>query len=66
MAKLKLCRFCKSKPIVESWNSKGLMFMVKCPKDDCKVPFNGYPTGHNLDEVKKEWNRRNENEGDTL
>ena len=55
---LQPCRFCKSKPIVETWKSNGWMFMVKCPKADCGVPHNGYPTGHNLDEVKEEWNRR--------
>ena len=32
--------------------------MVKCNNPDCPVPENGYPEGRNLDELKKEWNRR--------
>lgn len=55
---LKPCPFCGKKPIIERWNSGGSMYMVKCNNPDCPVPVNGYPAGHNLDEVKEQWNRR--------
>ena len=55
------CKLCGKKPIVERWSSGGLMYMVKCNNPDCSVPVNGYPAGRNLDEVIKEWDRRNEN-----
>ena len=37
--------------------------MVKCNNPDCKVPVEGYPTGRNLDEVEREWNRRIQRNG---
>lgn len=58
VTELKNCRYCGKKPIIEHWSSGGLMFIVKCNSPDCNVPVEGYPTGHNLDEVKGEWNRR--------
>ena len=63
MSKLKLkpCRFCKGTKItVEMWASGGMMYMVKCNNQDCPVPPEGYPTGRKLDEVKEEWNSRQE------
>lgn len=39
-----------------------IMYMVKCNNPDCPVPVTSYPTGHNLDEVIAEWNRRADNE----
>ena len=53
------CRFCGKSPIVERWSSGGLMYMVKCNNPNCCVPPEGYPTGRNLEEVAKEWNKRN-------
>lgn len=32
--------------------------MVKCNNPNCPVSVTSYPTGHNLDEVIAEWNRR--------
>lgn len=58
--KLKPCKYCGKKNIVvERWSSGGMMYMVKCNNPACPVPQDGYPTGRNLDTVKKEWNRRN-------
>lgn len=59
---LKPCPLCGRKPIIERWRSGVAMYMVKCNNPDCPVPANGYPAGHNLDEVKKQWNRRAVNE----
>lgn len=59
---LKPCPFCGRKPIIERCRSGGAMHMVKCNNPDCPVPVNGYPAGHNLDEVKEQWNRREGNE----
>lgn len=58
--KLKPCPLCGKNPIIERWSSGGCMYMVKCNNPDCQVPENGYPAGHNIDEVKKQWNRRYE------
>lgn len=58
---LKPCQLCGRKPIIEHWQSGGLMYMVKCNNPDCLVPVESYPTGHNLDEVITEWNRRTNN-----
>lgn len=61
MNKIKLspCRLCKGANVkVESWASGRMMYMVKCNNPDCPVPPEGYPTGRKLEEVKKEWNRR--------
>lgn len=55
---IKPCPFCGRKAIIEMWSSCGPMFMVKCKNPDCPVPPNGYPSGHNLADVKSEWNRR--------
>lgn len=54
------CRFCGKSPIVERWSSGGMMYMVKCNNPNCCVPTEGYPTGRNLEEVAKEWNKRNQ------
>lgn len=63
--KLKPCPICgKSDIKIETWASGRRMYMVKCNNPDCPVPYNGYPTGTNLDEVKNEWNRRADNETD--
>lgn len=59
--KLKPCPFCGRKPIIEMWSSGGRMFMLKCNNPDCPIPLNGYPAGHNIDDVKAEWNRRSDN-----
>lgn len=59
---LKPCPLCGRKPIIEHWSSGGTMYMVKCNNPDCPVPVTSYPTGHNLDEVIAEWNRRTDNE----
>ena len=57
--KLKPCPLCgKSDIKIETWVSGRRMYMVKCNNADCPVPYNGFPTGTNLDEVKAEWNRR--------
>lgn len=58
---LKPCPFCGSKPIIEHWSSGGYMYMVKCNNPYCFVPAKGYPSGHDLNEVKIEWNRRADN-----
>lgn len=61
MGKLKPCRICGGNRIViETWLSAGGGFicMVKCNNPDCPVPDNGYPTGRDLENVKEEWNRR--------
>lgn len=55
---LKPCPKCGKMPIIEHWSSDGKMYMVKCNNSDCVVPENGYPSGHNIDEVKDLWNRR--------
>ena len=34
--------------------------MIRCPHSDCPVPVDGFPTGRNLEEVRQEWNRRQE------
>lgn len=61
--KLKPCPICgKSDIKIETWVSGSRMYMVKCNNTDCPVPYNGFPTGTNLDEVKAEWNRRADNE----
>lgn len=57
---LKSCPYCGKKPIIEHWSSNGNMYMVKCNNPDCKVPYNGYPTGHDLSKVKEQWNERAE------
>lgn len=58
MGKLKPCRICKgNKIVIETWRSRGLMYMVKCNNSDCPVPDDGYPTGRDLEKVKQEWNR---------
>ena len=58
MGKLKPCRICGGNRIViETWSS-GRFCMVKCNNPDCPVPDNGYPTGRDLENVKEEWNRR--------
>ncbi|MBD5463969.1 MAG: hypothetical protein HDR24_13105 [Lachnospiraceae bacterium] len=55
------CRICKgNNVVVETWRSGGFMCMVKCNNPDCPVPDEGFPTGRNLEEVKEEWNRRNQ------
>ena len=59
--KLKPCRYCGKKPGTEIWCSGGIMYMVKCKNPDCPVPIYGYPSGHNLNEVADEWNRRADN-----
>lgn len=60
---LKPCQFCGRKPIIEQWASGGRMYMVKCNNPDCPVPQKGYPTGRNKEKVMEEWNRRvNQNE----
>ena len=52
--KLKPCPICgKSDIKIETWVSGRRMYMVKCNNPDCPVPYNGFPTGTNLDEVKK-------------
>lgn len=57
---LESCKYCgKHTAKVESWSSGGRMYMVKCNNPDCPVPDEGYPTGRNLKEVVKEWNKRN-------
>lgn len=61
MEKLELRPLCKRKPIIEHWSSGGTIYMVKCNNPDCPVPAISYPTGHNLDEVIAEWNRRTDN-----
>lgn len=62
MGKLKPCRICKgNKIVIEMWRSSGLMYMVKCNNPDCPVPDDGYPAGMDLEKVKQEWNRRQEN-----
>ena len=58
MEQLKPCPLCGRKPIIEHWSSGGKMYMVKCNNPNCPVPVTSYPTGHNLDEVIAEWNRR--------
>ena len=58
---LKPCPFCGGNPVIEHWSSGGLMYMVKCNNPDCQIPSCGYPKGHNLNEVKEEWNRRSDN-----
>ncbi|MCI9600520.1 MAG: hypothetical protein HFI17_08440 [Lachnospiraceae bacterium] len=60
MGKLKPCRICGGDRIViETWLSGGgVIHMVKCNNPDCPVPDNGYPTGRDLENVKEEWNRR--------
>lgn len=63
MAELKPCRLCGKRPIIEHWSSGGMMYMVKCGNPDCPVPDEGYPSGHNLNDVCEEWNRRAENNG---
>lgn len=55
---LKPCPFCGTKPKIENWSSGRFMYMVKCNNPDCPVPTEGYPAGHDLAEVKEEWNRR--------
>lgn len=60
--KLKPCPLCGQKPVIEHWYSGGIMFMVRCNNPVCPVPINSYPTGHNLEQVKLEWNRRSDNE----
>lgn len=59
--KLKPCKICgKSNIVTERWSSGGMMYMVKCNNSDCPVPHDGYPTGRDLNKVKQEWNRRQE------
>ena len=58
MNELKPCPFCDKNPIIEHWCSGGWMHMVKFSNPNCPVPDKGYPTGHSLEEVKREWNRR--------
>ncbi|MGN0163132.1 MAG: Lar family restriction alleviation protein [Candidatus Ornithomonoglobus sp.] len=57
---LKPCPFCGRKAAIEMWSSAGPMYMVKCNNPDCPIPIEGYPSGHDLVEVKLEWNRRAE------
>lgn len=59
---LKPCPFCGKSPIIETWRSGGVMFMVKCNNPVCPIPINGYPTGHDLDQIKNKWNRRAKND----
>ena len=49
---------CGKRAIIERWSSGGTMCMAKCANMTCPVPNDGYPSGHNLDEVIKEWNAR--------
>lgn len=56
------CPICGRRPIIERWNSNGLMYMVKCNNPDCPISSYSYPTGRNLEEVKEEWNRRTSDE----
>ncbi len=58
MEKPRLCPICGKHPTIERWGSNGVMYMVKCNNPDCPVPVVSYPTGHNLEEVIKRWNRR--------
>ena len=51
------CPYCGKKPIIEHWSSGGHMYMVKCNNPDC-LHLEMYPKGHNLDEVKTEWDKR--------
>lgn len=53
------CKLCGKRPIIERWNSGGMMYMVKCNNPNCPVPEKSYPSGRNLEEVKKEWDKRN-------
>lgn len=55
---LKPCPFCGRKAIIEHWSGGGIMYMAKCNNTDCPVPLNGYPTGHDLNDVIERWNRR--------
>lgn len=63
MAELKPCKLCGKRPIIERWSSGGMMYTVKCNNPDCHVPDDGYPSGHNLNDVCEEWNRRAGNNG---
>ena len=56
--KLNSCKLCGRNPIIEHWESGGLMYMVKCNNPDCPVPPNGYTIGRKLENVIEEWNRR--------
>lgn len=58
MNKLKLCPVCGKRAIIERWRSGGMMYMAKCNNPDCPVPHDGYPSGHNLEEVISEWNAK--------
>lgn len=55
---IKIMSALRKKPIIEHWSSGGRMYMLKCNNPNCPVPVTSYPTGHNLDEVIAEWNRR--------
>ena len=55
---LRPCPICGRNPIIEHWNSNGVVYMVKCGNPDCPVPVVSYPSGHNLKEVIGQWNRR--------
>lgn len=59
MTKIKPCRVCKGTNIkIEKWTSGGKIYMVKCNNPNCPVPFEGYPKGRDLEDVKAEWNKR--------
>ncbi|WP_312694091.1 hypothetical protein [Caproiciproducens sp.] len=60
MGELKPCRLCGKPAIIEKWSSGGLKYMAKCNNPNCPVPEDGYPSGHDLKEVFKQWNLRQE------
>lgn len=55
---LKPCHICGKRAIIERWSSGGMMYMAKCNNPDCPVPYDGFPSGHNLKEVINEWNAK--------
>lgn len=58
MNELKPCPICGKRAIIERWSSGGMMYMAKCNNPDCPVPYDGFPSGHNLKEVISEWNAK--------
>ena len=59
MDKLKPCRLCGKRAIIENWSSGGPMYMAKCSNPDCEIgqEITNIAKGHNLPRVITEWNQ---------